>query len=75
MDDSTIRNQKSEEKIVVITCIIRNTIIDNIYMLQHSTCQRFEVDCKDLIWIIQDPRTCLNFSTKLKELAIWKQES
>ncbi|XP_048616947.1 annexin D1-like isoform X2 [Brassica napus] len=27
-------------------------------MLQHSTCQRFGTDCKDLIAMIKDPQTC-----------------
>ena len=35
-------------------------------MLQHSTCQRFETDCKDLIAMITDPQVWPNFSTELE---------
>ncbi|CAG7900445.1 unnamed protein product [Brassica rapa] len=35
-------------------------------MLQHSTCQRFETDCKDLIAMIMDRQAWPNFSTELE---------
>ncbi|KAF3598063.1 hypothetical protein DY000_02021723 [Brassica cretica] len=35
-------------------------------MIQHSTCQRFETDCKDLIAIIEQPQAWSNFSTELE---------
>ena len=34
-------------------------------MLQHSTCQRFGTDCKDLIAMIEQPQDWPNFSTEL----------
>nr|VDD61544.1 unnamed protein product [Brassica oleracea] len=34
--------------------------------LQHSTCQRFGTDCKDLIAMIKDPQAWPNFSTELE---------
>ena len=37
-------------------------------MLQLSTCQTFGTDCKDLVFMIQDPGAWPNFSTELKEL-------
>ncbi|KAF2582363.1 hypothetical protein F2Q68_00004797 [Brassica cretica] len=33
-------------------------------MIQHSTCQRFETGCKDLIAMIQEPQAWPNFSTE-----------
>ncbi|KAF3540527.1 hypothetical protein F2Q69_00025019 [Brassica cretica] len=39
-------------------------------MLQHSTCQRFETDCKDLIAMITDPQAWPNFSTELDVIQI-----
>ena len=39
-------------------------------MLQHSTCQRFETDCKDLIAMLTDPQAWPNFSTKLDGIQI-----
>nr|VDD58337.1 unnamed protein product [Brassica oleracea] len=39
-------------------------------MLQHSTCQRFETDCKDLIAMITDPHAWPNFSTELEVIQI-----
>ena len=33
-------------------------------MLQHSTCQGFETNCKDLIAMITDPQAWPNFSTE-----------
>ena len=35
-------------------------------MIQHSTCQRFGTDCKDLIAMIQEPQAWPNFSTELE---------
>ncbi|XP_018511975.2 uncharacterized protein LOC103853843 [Brassica rapa] len=35
-------------------------------MLQHSTCQRFGTDCKDLIAMIEQPQDWPNFSTELE---------
>ena len=35
-------------------------------MIQHSTCQRFGKDCKDLIAMITDPQAWPNFSTELE---------
>ncbi|KAF3609248.1 hypothetical protein DY000_02049052 [Brassica cretica] len=35
-------------------------------ILQHSTCQRFETYCKDLIAMITDPQAWPNFSTELE---------
>ncbi|KAG5411025.1 hypothetical protein IGI04_007344 [Brassica rapa subsp. trilocularis] len=34
--------------------------------IQHSTCQRFGIDCKDLIAMIEEPQAWPNFSTELK---------
>ena len=39
-------------------------------MLQHSTCQRFEKDCKDMIAKIKDPQAWPNFSTELEVIQI-----
>ncbi|KAF3539266.1 hypothetical protein F2Q69_00022074 [Brassica cretica] len=39
-------------------------------MLQHSTCQRFGTDCKDLIAMIMDPQAWPNFSTELEVIQI-----
>ena len=39
-------------------------------MLQHSTCQRFGTDCKDLIAMIVDPQAWPNFSTELEVIQI-----
>ncbi|KAF2563282.1 hypothetical protein F2Q70_00018671 [Brassica cretica] len=39
-------------------------------MLHHSTCQRFETDCKDLIAMITDPLVWPNFSTELDVIQI-----
>ena len=41
-------------------------------MLQHSICQRFETDCKDLIAMIADPQAWPNFSTELEVIQILK---
>ena len=35
-------------------------------MLQHSNCQSFGTDCKDLIAMIKDPQAWPNFSTELE---------
>nr|VDC61130.1 unnamed protein product [Brassica rapa] len=35
-------------------------------MIQHSTCQRFRTDCKDLIAMIEQPQAWPNFSTELE---------
>ncbi|KAF3506638.1 hypothetical protein F2Q69_00007432 [Brassica cretica] len=35
-------------------------------MIQHSTCQRFETDCKDLIAMMEQPQAWPNFSTELE---------
>ena len=35
-------------------------------MIQHSTCQRFETYCKDLIALIEQPQAWPNFSTELE---------
>ena len=37
-------------------------------MLQHSTCQRFGTDCKDLIAMIEKPQAWPNFSTELETI-------
>ena len=37
-------------------------------MLQHSICQRFETDCKDLIAMIEQPQAWPNFSTELETI-------
>ncbi|KAF3522897.1 hypothetical protein F2Q69_00048494 [Brassica cretica] len=39
-------------------------------MLQHSTCQRFETDCKDLIAMIADPQARPSFSAELEVIQI-----
>ena len=35
-------------------------------MIQHSTCQRFGTDCKDLITMMQEPQAWPNFATELE---------
>uniref|UniRef100_A0A0D3D612 Reverse transcriptase zinc-binding domain-containing protein n=1 Tax=Brassica oleracea var. oleracea TaxID=109376 RepID=A0A0D3D612_BRAOL len=35
-------------------------------MIQHSTCQRFGTDCKDLIAMIEQPQAWSNYSTELE---------
>ena len=39
-------------------------------MLQHSTCQEFETNCKDLIAMITDPQAWPNFSTEQEVIQI-----
>ncbi|KAF3561392.1 hypothetical protein DY000_02017274 [Brassica cretica] len=39
-------------------------------MLHHSTCQRFETDCTDLIAMIADPQAWPNFTTELEVIQI-----
>ena len=39
-------------------------------MLQHSTCQRFGIDCKDLIAMVADPQAWPNFSMELEVIQI-----
>ena len=39
-------------------------------MLQHSTCQRFVTDCKDLIAMITNPQAWPKFSTELEVIQI-----
>ncbi|CAG7888475.1 unnamed protein product, partial [Brassica rapa] len=39
-------------------------------ILQHSTCQRFGTECKDLIAMITDPQAWSNFSTELEVIQI-----
>ena len=39
-------------------------------MLQHSTCQRFETDCKDMITMVADLQAWPNFSTKVEIIQI-----
>ena len=41
-------------------------------MLQHSTCQRFETDCKDLIAMITNPQAWPNFSTELEVIQMFQ---
>uniref|UniRef100_A0A0D3A8Q7 RNase H type-1 domain-containing protein n=1 Tax=Brassica oleracea var. oleracea TaxID=109376 RepID=A0A0D3A8Q7_BRAOL len=41
-------------------------------MLQHSTCQRFETDCKDFIAMIKEPHAWLSFATELKNIETLK---
>lgn len=41
-------------------------------MLQHSTCQSFGTDCKDLIAMIKEPQACPNFATELKRIETLK---
>ncbi|CAN7072807.1 unnamed protein product, partial [Brassica oleracea var. botrytis] len=41
-------------------------------MLQHSTCQRFGTDCKDLIAMVVDPQAWPNFSTELEVIQLLK---
>ncbi|XP_048613313.1 uncharacterized protein LOC125587176 [Brassica napus] len=37
-------------------------------MIQHSTCQEFGTDCKDLIAMMEQPQDWPNFSTELKNI-------
>ncbi|KAF3530740.1 hypothetical protein DY000_02041005 [Brassica cretica] len=37
-------------------------------MLQHSTCQSFGTDCKELIAIIKEPRAWPSFATELESI-------
>ena len=37
-------------------------------MLQHSTCQSFGTDCKELIAMIKDPQTWPSFATELERI-------
>ncbi|KAF3496278.1 hypothetical protein DY000_02053416 [Brassica cretica] len=37
-------------------------------MLQHSTCQSFGTDCKDLIAMIKEPHAWPSFTTKLERI-------
>ncbi|KAF3588926.1 hypothetical protein F2Q69_00028583 [Brassica cretica] len=37
-------------------------------MLQHSTCQSFGTDCKELIAMIKDPQAWPSFSTELERI-------
>ena len=39
-------------------------------IIQHSTCQSFGTDCKDLITMIKDPQAWPNFSTELEVIQI-----
>lgn len=39
-------------------------------MLQHSNCQNFGTDCKDLIAMINDPQAWPNFSTELEVIQL-----
>ncbi|KAF2543579.1 hypothetical protein F2Q68_00030951 [Brassica cretica] len=41
-------------------------------MLQHSTCQRFETDCKDFIAMIKEPYAWLSFATELEKIETLK---
>ncbi|KAF2561572.1 hypothetical protein F2Q70_00015662 [Brassica cretica] len=41
-------------------------------MIQHSTCQRFETYCKDLIAMIEPPQNWPNFSTELEIIQIFR---
>nr|VDD54593.1 unnamed protein product [Brassica oleracea] len=41
-------------------------------MLHHSTCQRFETDCKDLIAMVADPQAWPNFSIELEVIQLLK---
>ena len=41
-------------------------------MIQHSTCQKFGTDCKDLIAMIVDPQAWPSFSTELEVIQILK---
>ena len=38
-------------------------------MSQHTSCQNFGTDCKDIISMIKDPRAWPSFSTELSEVA------
>ena len=37
-------------------------------MLQHSTCQSFETDCKELIAMVKDPQAWPSFATELERI-------
>ena len=37
-------------------------------MLQHSTCQSFGTDCKELIAMVKDPQAWLSFATELERI-------
>lgn len=37
-------------------------------MLQHSTCQSFETDCKELITMIKEPHAQPSFATELEKI-------
>ncbi|KAF2565660.1 hypothetical protein F2Q70_00025301 [Brassica cretica] len=41
-------------------------------MLQHSTCQCFGTDCKDLIAVIKEPHVWPSFATELKRIETLK---
>ncbi|KAF3486281.1 hypothetical protein F2Q69_00052395 [Brassica cretica] len=41
-------------------------------MLQHSICQRFGTDCKDLIAMIEQPQAWPNFSTELETIQTFR---
>ncbi|KAF3537038.1 hypothetical protein F2Q69_00020199 [Brassica cretica] len=41
-------------------------------MIQHSTCQRFETYCKNLIAMIEQPQDWPNFSTELEIIQIFR---
>ena len=41
-------------------------------MLQHSTCQRFGTDCKNLIGMVLDPQAWTNFPTELEVIQLLK---
>ena len=38
-------------------------------MLQHSTCQRFRIDCKELIAMIKEPHVRPTFAKELERIA------
>ncbi|KAG5388414.1 hypothetical protein IGI04_029955 [Brassica rapa subsp. trilocularis] len=39
-------------------------------MFQHSNCQNFGTDCKDLIAMIKDPKAWPNFSTEVIQIIL-----
>ena len=65
-EDTTHGIKELAEEGDIVTLRTGSATVGNGSMIQHSTCQRFGTDCKDLIVMLEQPQDWPNFSTELE---------
>ena len=67
-EDPTYGDTKYYSTRISFACVSRSTAMAMENMLQHSTCQSFGTDCKELIAMIKEPHAWPSFVTELKRI-------